>query len=402
MGSGFRIGRIFGINVRVDWSWLFIFFLVTWNLASVFGQVQPDWQPLFRWIVAGVAALLFFGSVLAHEMAHSLVARAQGLPVRNITLFLFGGVSNIQREPDSPREEFVMALVGPLTSIVLGAVLVLIANLTADPAASLTRDPLGLLGQLSPVTLLLFWLGSVNILVGLFNLIPGFPLDGGRVLRSIFWAATDNLRRATRWAAGVGQGVAWLLILTGLAMVFGVQVPIFGTGLIGGLWLAFIGWFLNSAAIQSYQQVVIRDILEGIPVSRMMRPNPPTVTEGITVSSLVYDYVMAADDRAFPVFDDGRMTGIVTVEDLRKVDRSRWDETLVRQIMTPAAQLVTIGPDEEASEALNRLAQRDIRQLPVVQEGQLVGLLRRRDLIRWLQLHSELAREAPGGPRIPA
>ncbi|MGI6208465.1 MAG: site-2 protease family protein [Anaerolineae bacterium] len=395
MGSGFRIGRFFGINVRVDWSWLFIFFLVTWNLATVLGQVQPEWGTLLTWGGAAFASLLFFGSVLAHELAHSLVARSRGMPVRDITLFLFGGVSNIQREPDSPRDEFFMALVGPLTSIILGGALLLIAGLTSDPTPGLGADPLGLLGQLGPVTLLLYWLGSVNILVGLFNLIPGFPLDGGRVLRSIFWAATDNLRRATRWAAGVGQTIAWLLILAGIAMAFGVRIPFFGTGIIGGLWLAFIGWFLNSAATQSYQQVVIRDILEGVTVSRMMRPNPPTIPADVTVAALAYDYIMRADDRAFPVFDGDRMVGIVTVEDLRKIDRDLWEDTLVRVIMTPAAKLITIGPDEEASEALNRLAQGDIRQLPVVRDGQLVGLLRRRDLIRWLQLHSEMAQGAP-------
>ncbi len=388
-GSGIRIGRLFGINISIDWSWLFIFFLVTWNLATVFTDLQRAWSPAQRWAVAAIAAILFFSSVLLHELAHSLVARSRGIPVRNITLFLFGGVSNIQRDPDSPKDEFLMAVVGPLTSLVLGAVLVLVAGV--GTAGGLLGDPGQVVGRLDAVTTLVLWLGSINIILGIFNLIPGFPLDGGRVLRSILWAATGSLKRATRWAAAVGQAIAWLMILAGISMVFGVQIPFFGTGLVGGIWLAFIGWFLNSASSQSYRQVVINDILEGVTVSQMMRTDPPTVTDDISISSLVQDHIMRADDRAFPVMVGGRLSGIITVDDLRKLTRDQWETTRVRQLMTPADKLLTVTPDDDAAGALNTLAQKDIRQLPVVRDGQLVGLLRRRDILRWLQLHSELA-----------
>ena len=255
MDRGFSIGHIFGINIRVDWSWLLIFVLVVWNLASVFGGVHPDWGPALSWGTALVAALLFFGSVLAHELAHSLVARARGIPVRGITLFLFGGVSNIQREPPSAGAEFIMAIVGPLTSVVLGAILLVIGVASAGPLPNAAADPNQFLASLGPLTTLLLWLGTVNIVVGIFNMIPAFPLDGGRVLRSIFWAISNNLRKATRWASWIGQGIAWLMIVAGIAMVFGVQLPVLGTGPISGLWLAFIGWFLNSSASRSYQQV---------------------------------------------------------------------------------------------------------------------------------------------------
>ncbi|MGD8624821.1 MAG: site-2 protease family protein, partial [Anaerolineae bacterium] len=225
MRSGFKIGRLFGIDIRLDWSWLLILVLVTWNLSAVFGNTHPDWGPGLTWGVAIIAALLFFGSVLAHELAHSLVARARGIPVRNITLFLFGGVSNIQREPPSAGIEFVMAIVGPLTSVVLGVLLLVIGGLGTGTLSQSISDPNDVVAQLNPLTTLLIWLGSVNILVGLFNMIPAFPLDGGRVVRSALWAAIDDLKRATRWASWLGQGIAWLMIVAGVSMIFGLNVP---------------------------------------------------------------------------------------------------------------------------------------------------------------------------------
>jgi Zn-dependent protease/predicted transcriptional regulator len=392
MRSGFSIGRIFGINIRIDWSWLFIFFLVTWNLGTVFGQAHPGWGPTLTWGMAIVAAFLFFASVLAHELAHSLVARARGIPVRSITLFLFGGVSDIQREPDSPGAEFVMAIVGPLTSIVLGGLLAWLAGASAGLLRDTMTNPTATIARLSPLTTLLLWLGSINVILGIFNLIPGFPLDGGRVLRSILWAVTGNLRRATRWASWTGQAIAWLMIIGGISMAFGAQIPFFGTGFTSGLWLAFIGWFLNSASVQSYQQVVVHDILEGVPVERMMRTDPPTCLPDCSISRLVHEHIMRTDDQAFPVLDDGRLVGLVTLEDVRRVSRHAWDTTTVGEIMTPADQLTVVTPDEDAAETLNKLVQRDVRQLPVLRDGELVGLLRRRDIIKWLQLHAQTIR----------
>jgi Zn-dependent protease/CBS domain-containing protein len=391
MRSGFRLGRLFGINIYIDWSWLLIFLLVTWNLWMLFSTMHPDWTFGLQLGLALAASLLFFASVLAHEMAHSLMAIAQGLPVRNIVLFLFGGVSNIEREPPSPRAEFLITIVGPITSVVLGLLFIVAAAAMIGPVGATARaDPQALFAQLGPIPTLLLWLGPINIILGLFNMIPGFPLDGGRILRSVLWAITGNLRRATRWASTVGQIVAWLFIITGIAMVFGVQVPIFGTGIIGGLWLAFIGWFLNSAAVQSYQQVVVQDVLEGVPVSRIMRTNPPLVSPLSTVGDLVYNDVMGTDDHGFPVLRDGRLVGLVTLEDVRKVPRENWDRVAVAEIMTPAEQLVHVTPRDDAAEAMEKLNRRDVRQLPVMENGDLVGLIRRRDLMRWLQLHSEL------------
>ena len=391
MHSGVKIGRLFGITVRVDWSWLFIFLLVTWSLSSSFGQIHADWSGVLRWGTAAAAALLFFGSVLAHEFAHSLYARSKGVPVRSLTLFLFGGVSNLEKEPSSPQHEFWMAILVPLTSLVIGIGLLVIVSLIVGPVPGGMQDPAQAISALGPIATLLAWLGSINIVLAVFNMVPGFPLDGGRVLRSILWALTDNFRKATRWASWMGQGIAWLMIATGLAVVFGVQVPFFGSGLISGLWLAFIGWFLNSASSQSYQQVVVRDILEDVPVARMMRKSPPTVAADASVNSLVYDHVMGTDERGFPVVDGDRLVGMVTLQDLREISRDRWEQTTVREIMTSVDDLTTLEPDGDAADALQALTRRDVRQLPVLDGAQLVGMLRRQDIVRWLQLHSDAA-----------
>jgi Zn-dependent protease/CBS domain-containing protein len=387
--NGFRIGKIFGINIHIDWSWLLIFALVSWSLAASLGQIHANWNVGMQWGLAILAALLFFASVLAHELAHSLVARANGVPVHNITLFLFGGVSNIQREPNSPLSELLITVVGPLTSFVLGAIfLVFGAGSLALNHVTLT-DPLTALSQIGPLGTMLIWLGSVNILVAIFNLIPGFPLDGGRILRSALWAITDNLSKATRWASWVGQTVAWALILAGISMLFGVTIPILGGGFINGIWIIFIGWFLQSAAVQSYRKVVVQDILEDVPVKRMMYTDVPVVSADLSVAKLVDDYIMKSDNRAFIVFDGEKMLGLVTIEDVRKTAQEARNLTLVKDVMTPSQQMIVVAPDEEASEAFYRLQAEDIRQLPVVNGNKIVGLLRRKDIIRWLQLQSK-------------
>jgi CBS domain-containing protein len=249
-----------------------------------------------------------------------------------------------------------------------------------------------MIGQLTPLTTLLVWLGPINISVGIFNLIPGFPLDGGRVLRSIIWAITDNLKRATFFAAMVGRGIAWLMIFAGISMAFGARIPLLGTGLTSGLWLAFIGWFLDSASQQSYRQIVVQDVLEGVTVSRMMRADMPVASPDITVDRLVHERVMESDEHAFPVMEGDQLVGIVCLDDVRSVSRSDWERTRVEDIMTPRAELVVVTTDEEASEALRKMMQMDVRQLPVLQDHQLAGLLRRRDIMRYLQLQSDAIR----------
>jgi Zn-dependent protease/CBS domain-containing protein len=388
--NGIRVGKIFNINIDIDWSWFLIFGLVSWSLASTFGQIHADWTPLMQWGMALLAALLFFLSVLAHELAHSLVARAQGVPVRNIKLFMFGGVSNIQKEPASPMNEFLVAIVGPLTSFVLGGLFLLLGagGLALSNGTAININ--NLLSQLGPANTIFLWLGSINILVGMFNLIPGFPLDGGRVVRSILWGITNDLKKATRWASWLGQGVAWLLIFAGMSMLFGAQIPILGSGFINGLWLVFIGWFLQNAAVQSYRRVVIYDMLEDIPVKRLMNPNVPTVPANISVQDFVDNHLMQSDNRAFIVFEEDKMAGLVTLEDIRKVSAESRPTTPLRAVMTPSEKMVVVAPEEDVTDAFERLQTKDIRQLPVVTGNKIVGLLRRKDIARWLQFQSQI------------
>lgn len=395
MGKGIRIVNLFGIDIEVDWSWLLILLLVIWNLSTTFTQVHPNWSTFFAVTMGILAALLFFLSVLLHELAHSLVAKSQGLPVNKITLFLFGGVANIREEPKSPGNEFTMAILGPVTSIVIGFTLLLLAGVGLQVQDLSQLDPMEFLEGLSAFRTLAVWLGSINIILGVFNLIPGFPLDGGRVLRSIIWAITDNLRTATRWASYVGQGIAWVMITGGIAMVFGIRIPFFGQGLVNGVWLILIGWFLNNAAIRSYQQLVVRDVLENVPVRQMTKRNPPTVPAGITVGTLIEDHIMQTDDHAFPVLEDGKLVGIVCLDDVRRVPAEERSSTTISNIMTPKSELITIGPDDPANDALKEISNRSIRQLVVLQDGELFGLVRRRDIVRYLQLQSDEIQSSP-------
>jgi Zn-dependent protease/CBS domain-containing protein len=393
MRNEIQIGRISGVSIHIDWSWIFIFLIVTFSLAGGFLFVwHPDWNPWLTWAVAVAASLLLFASVLLHELAHALVARARGLPVRKITLFLFGGASNIEREPDSPKTEFLMALVGPCVSIVLGVILLSAGLMMAGESGQTMASPVETFSRLSPLSTLLLWLGPVNIFIGLFNLIPAFPLDGGRILRAGIWAGTKNLRKATRWAAGMGLLIGWLFIIAGLVVAFGAAFLLFAPGVVNGVWLAFIGWFLSNAAIKSYRQTVVQDLLSDVPVTLLMRNDTPATPPDLPVSSLVYDFIMKTGEVAFPVVEGDRIVGMVSQEDVRKVPRNAWDTITVGQIMTRAEQLTVVTPQENASEALDRLERSNVRQapvIPVIQDGRLVGLLRRRDIMRWLQTQSE-------------
>lgn len=392
MRNAFRLGKLLGIEIFIDWSWFFIFVLITWNLVVVFGHWHRDWPALLTFGVATAASLIFFASVLAHEMSHSLVARSQGLPVNNITLFLFGGVSNLQRNPPSPRAEFLITIVGPLTSILLGIAFLLAGYARLGGASSGALELR--LTRLDPLSTLLLWLGPVNIFVGIFNLLPGFPLDGGRIVRSALWKLSGNLQLATRWATWLGQAVGWAMIFSGIAMIFGAYIPILGGGTLNGIWLAFIGWFLNSAAAQSYQSMMVEDVLEHVPVAQLMRTNPPTVTPYEPVRQLVYERIMRSDDQAFPVLEAGHLRGIVTLEDVRKIDQNAWEQTTVGQIMTPSEQLAVVAPEADGAQALGLLVARNVRQLPVVKDGDLVGLLRRNDILKWLRIHAQTAAAA--------
>lgn len=389
--TGFRLGRVAGIEIQVDWSLLIIFFLITFSLAAgVFPSWHPDWSAGLAWGLAIAAAILFFASVLVHELSHAIVGRANGIRIRRITLFIFGGMAHMENEAPAWRAELAMAIVGPITSLVIGAICIWLASRITGPIEIDPEHPAKALAALNPVATLLLWLGPINMILGIFNLIPGFPLDGGRVLRSVIWAFTGSLHTATQWASRAGQGFAWLLMGTGFAMILGLRVPFFGTGLVSGLWLAFIGWFLNNAAMMGYRQEVIRENLVGLPVTRLMQRHVTTVDAGLPVEDLVSDYVMASGQRAFPIVQNDALAGLISLRDLQKVPRPQWSTMTVRELMTPAESLVTVGADRDANEALELLGRNDLNQLPVVDGSRLVGMVRREDILKWLSLQTGL------------
>ena len=395
MRRGIGLGRIGGIEVFADWSLLLIFFIIAFGLATgVFPAWHPDWPAALAWGTALGAAALFIASVLVHELSHALVGRIGGIPVRRITLFMLGGMAHMEREPPTWRSELAMAAVGPLTSLVLGLVFLWLAARLAGPLEVDLDDPGSALAQLSPLATLLLWLGPVNILLAVFNLVPGFPLDGGRVLRAILWGATGSLRRATRWASLGGQGFAWLLIGAGVLMILGWRFPVLGGGVFGGLWLMLIGWFLNNAALVSYRQLLVKQTLEEVRVGRLMQRNVARIDPDLPVGQLVERHIMASGQRVLPVERDGRFLGLVSLTDLQKSERRAWDRMSAAEIMTPLARLAFVGPESDAAEALDELGRRGVNQLPVLDDGKLVGLLRREDVLKWLSLQEGARAEA--------
>lgn len=370
MPGSFRIGKIAGIDIFIHVSWLIIIVLLTWSLATGwFAVLYPGWSTITYWVVSFIAALLLFVAVLLHELAHSLVARARGLQVKNITLFIFGGVSNIEQEPQTPGVEFQMAFVGPLTSLVIGGVAYLLL--------------LALGNNTSPLAAILRYLAVTNILLGIFNLIPGFPLDGGRVLRSIVWKLSGSLRTATRITTLVGEVIAYLFILLGIWLFF-------GGNLLDGIWLGFIGWFLLSAAQSANTQSMLQSMLKGVTVGEVMNPSPLTVPANISLQKLVDDYFLPRGLRSAMVMQNDQLVGLITLGDIRSVPREQWSQVPVGHVMIPVNKLHVVSPQQNLNDVLPLMAGRDVNQLPVVQDGRLVGVLSRDAIMRYLEVRRSL------------
>ena len=378
MPSSITLARIAGIKIGIHYTWVFAFLLVSWSLAEGFlPSTYPGWDLATYWITGVVAALLLFASVLIHELSHSFMAIARGQEVDSITLFIFGGVSNLKAEAEDAKDEFLIAVVGPLSSFVLAAIF-----WAANQALAPGNTPFGAV---------LGYLAMINVMLGVFNLLPGFPLDGGRVLRSIIWGATGSLRRATQFASYVGQGIGFLMIFWGVSQLF-------AGSFLNGLWIAFIGWFLNNAAEATRQQQTVRENLGGIRVAQLMDPDPPLVDSNLSVYDFVFEQVMRAGRRAALVGRDGRLLGIVSITDAKEIPQEAWPTTPVGQIMTPAP-LKVVTPDADMNRVLEMLVEGTLNQLPVVQDGRLVGMISRADVLRYLQLREELDLRRP--PREP-
>ncbi|MCL4466076.1 MAG: site-2 protease family protein [Chloroflexi bacterium] len=376
MESSLKLGKIRGIEIGIHYSWLLVLALVTASLAlGFFPQTFPALSPLASWLLGLVAALLLFVSVLIHELSHSLVAQSMGIRVRSIVLFIFGGVSSIEGEPRTARDEILVAIAGPLASIVLGVTF----------GALL----LGLSGVSPELSALLTYLALTNLLLAAFNLIPGFPLDGGRVFRGLAWLATGSYARATNIATILGQAVAYIFIFGGLFMAF--------TGaFLSGIWIAFIGWFLNSAADAARRQSRLTTAFRGVRVRDLLKEEPPvTVPASLSLRDMVDEFVLQRNVRAVPVVDgQGDVVGIISIADIKKVPRERWDTATVAEAMTPADQMLALSPDDNAGEALQAMGQRDVAQVPVIDHGHLVGLLSRASILQFLHVREELGSRA--------
>jgi Zn-dependent protease/CBS domain-containing protein len=378
--GSFRVARILGIDIRIHISWVLIFFLVLLSLADqVFPASYPQWSQQKTFIVSAVAALLFFISVLLHELAHAIVALRFKMSVSSITLFLLGGVANLTKEPPSAKAEFFMASAGPLTSLAIGGLAFVVQQLVTT---NLDRAP-----ALQPVEGVASYLSFINVAVALFNLVPGFPLDGGRVLRSIIWGLRRDRVAATRIAARGGQLVA------GLMVVYGGSRVIAGESL-SGLWMGLIAYFLYSAATQTLQQERVSAAVGNVRVGQLMTTDFRSAPAGTSIGQLIRDVVLPHNLQAIPVVANDRLVGLVTIADLRKVEQDQWPMTPVDQVMTPASELASVSPDDQLVAALDRFGVGDLPLLPVIDHGSLVGVLFRESVVGYVRMREMLGFDA--------
>jgi len=374
MKAQIKLGRIFGVEIGLHYSWLLIALLITFSLAGTFHKNNPGWSDELRWGLAIVTAILFFASIVVHELSHALVAKLRGLPVRSITLFALGGIAQIEKEAADAKTEFWMGIIGPITSFVLGVVCLAITIALGWTPPEFPQRPL---------PAMLMWLGLINIGLAAFNMIPGFPLDGGRVLRGLIWWITGNPKRATTIAARVGQVIAFAMIVYGVFQFFR------GTG-INGLWMAFIGWFLLSASRESYAQMVISEGLRGLRVGDVMSRDFPVVDSYTNLQTFAEENLTRTGRRFWVVTLNGQPEGIITPNEIGSVQRNRWPYTTVADVMRPLDATHTVNPNTPVTEALEVMAQQDLNQLPVINERGLAGLISRSHILQLIQTRAQL------------
>ena len=370
MPGSFRIFRIAGIDINIHISWLIILVFLTFSLATGwFPITYPGSSTATYYLLGFIASILLFVSVLLHELAHSFVARSRGLQVKSIVLFIFGGVSNIEQEPQTPGIEFSMAFVGPLVSLLIGVVCYGLLLLVR--------------GTHSLIVPILSYLALMNIILGIFNLIPGFPLDGGRVLRSIIWKATGNFQTATNITTFVGQAFAYLIILWGILLFFAGNA-------FNGLIIIFTGWFLLTSAQSARSQSVLDTAFRGVTVNQIMDTNVLTVPANISLQKLVDEYFLPRGLRSAFVMQGDQLAGLITLSDIRHVPRDQWPQTPVGYAMIPLERLHTITPQQNVKDVLPLMTGQDVNQLAVVQDGRLVGVLTREGILRSLEIRRNL------------
>ena len=371
MQPSLKIGRIAGIEIGLHYTWLLIAALIGASFVGYFSELNPQWPARVSWSAAVVISVLFFGSILLHELAHALVARAYDMPVRTITLFALGGVAHIEKEAASPSAEFWMGVAGPVMSGLLG-------GLCAGIASWMDHSPA------VPAVAVLLALSSLNFMLAVFNLIPGFPLDGGRILRAVLWRIGGDEDRATRVSARVGQGIALALFGLGVWEFLALEN-------ISGLWLGLLGWFLLDAATASHQQAGVLTGLREIRVGEVMSQECAVVPADLSLQLLADDYLLKTGGRCYAVEDRGAIVGLVTPSDLAATDRTGWRETPIRQVMHPLHQLQSVSPDTPVVEALRAMGKADVNQLPVMASGRMEGLVSRSQIMQVLRTRAELS-----------
>jgi Zn-dependent protease/CBS domain-containing protein len=364
-GTSWRVARIAGIEVRIDSSWAVIALLITYSMYLRLSVLYPELSGGGAVGLAILSAVLFFASVLVHELAHALVAQARGIRVQDITLFLFGGATRARVDSRGPGDEFLIAVVGPLTSGLLAGLFGIVAGLGRDVLSTPLAGTLG-------------YLAWTNLLLAGFNLVPGFPLDGGRLLRSAIWKTTGSLARATRTASLSGQGVGWLLVAAGVAWLLAGDLA-------GGIWFAFIGWFLVQAARSSYQELQLQQLLRGVEAEDVMAADLRRIPPDLSLQDAVDDYFMRYDHSAFPVEEHGRTIGLLTLRGVRRVPREQWPTRRVREAMVPLGDQVVVAPDARMDSVLGKLQDGEAGRVLVVQDGEVVGIITPSDLTRWLR-----------------
>jgi len=369
MKATFRLGKIFGIQIGVHYSWLFIFVLLTWSLASTYYPLNyPEFSATTSWILGALSGLMLFASVLAHELGHSIVAQRRGIPVKSITLFIFGGAATITKEAETPGAEFSMAITGPAVSFLLAGIFWLIYLVVGDASQ--------IIGAVA------LYLATINAVLGVFNMVPGFPLDGGRVFRSFLWATTKDFRRATRIATYTGQGFAYFLIIGGIGFAL--------LGALQGLWLALIGWFLSNAASATYRQTVVTELLREGRVKDIMATDFKSVPPDISLQQALHDYIMQYSQHALLVVRGQKLEGLLTITDIKMKSRGQWSSVLVNEVMTKAGELKTVSPEDGLNTVIHLMESGDLNQLPVMSGQKLVGLISRSELIRYIKFQQEI------------
>jgi len=374
MESSIKLGRILGVEIGLHYTWIVIALLIAFSLAGHFQAAHPDWGGGTSWLTAIITATLFFSSIIVHELSHAMVAKMRNLPVHSITLFALGGVAKLDKDAADASTEFWMGIVGPITSAMLG-LLFLGSALTLGWTVAAEPE--------TPLMAMLVWLGYINIMLAIFNMIPGFPMDGGRVLRAAIWWKTGDVVRATRIAAMTGQFIAVGFILLGFLNFFR------GAG-IGGLWIAFIGLFLLTAARGTYAQVEMNERLRGVRVADVMARDYPRVDGGTNLQTFVDEYVLRTGRRCHLIVENGAVAGLITPHEIKAVDRARWPHTTVHSAMIPIERLKTVSPQAFVAEALEMLARDDINQLPVVANGRIEGVISRDRVMQFLTTRAEL------------